>query len=310
MSIFTYSKPYTHAFWSALYDPPPIIQYTKAKRLDAAPDPEIPEHHLQSTIGYILRQYPVSFCSGLLAGISTSFIASPFELTKLGSQIELVIRRRALELELVRVAGQAHVSPLAAAAKVLGPSGAGAAAGAAAAAASRLARPEDLIRPSGTFNIALKLIRSNGWGSLYAGYRYMFVRDAIGSGVYFGVYDSIRSAVSLTLFDSPEPHPVSVAIAGGLSGAFSWVLIYPLDTIKSRYQRDVMAYVFLKSAAQEATPGTATAPPPQLPQRPKIELSALFNRAMYRGLGISLLRTSILGMSMFSCYEKLMEITA
>lgn len=292
MSMFTYSKPYTHSFWSALYDPPPLIEYQAKTYEKLQPsDEKTTQPFSGSKIGYILRQYPVSFCSGMIAGISTSFIASPFELTKLGSQIELVIRRRALELEVVRVSGQTHVSPTAAASKVF-PNG---------------MKPEELVKPSGTFSIARKLIKNNGWLSLYSGYRYMFVRDAIGSGVYFGVYDSIRTAVSLVLFNTPEPHPVSVAIAGGLSGACSWVIVYPLDTIKSRYQRDVMTYVFLKTAPME---GGANLNQPAFPQRPKIELSALFNKAMYRGLGISLVRTSILGMTMFSCYEKLMKITA
>lgn len=86
----------------------------------------------------------------MIAGISTSFIASPFELTKLGSQIELVIRRRALELEVVRVSGQTHVSPTAAASKVF-PNG---------------MKPEELVKPSGTFSIARKLIKTMG-GSAY-----------------------------------------------------------------------------------------------------------------------------------------------
>lgn len=295
MSIFTYSKPYTHAFWSSFYDPPDILSYdreaVRQRKLEADSNPAEKESWA-STGSYIVRQFPVSFSSGLVAGFSTSFIASPFELTKLGSQIELVIRRRALDLEMTRVSGQSTAPTIVAASKVL---------------PKNATVSSDTFKPLGTFQIAKKLVQKRGWMGLYAGYRYNIVRDGIGSSLYFGVYDSIKSAVSLALFNTPESHPVAVAIAGGLSGAVSWVIIYPLDTIKSRYQRDVMAYVLA-----QPTPGEdgAVASKLQYPKHPHINLSKLFHRNMYRGLSISLIRTSLLGMAMFSCYEKLMDVTA
>lgn len=359
MSIFTYSKPFTHGLWSLIYTPPPLTSKDGTEKsksvLEAVENQNTATSTNRSTVGYVLRQLPVSLSSGSLAGITTSFIASPFELTKLGSQIELVIKRRQAELDLVRMAGQSKAPTIVAATKVMPailqnqakasekPSSISPQQTTPATSNIPLkpkAPPIDSavvvsdIKPSGTFQIARKLVRNNGWTSLYSGFRYMLVRDAIGSGVYFGVYDSIRTAISLFVYNTPEPRPLSVAIAGGLSGAFSWIVIYPLDTIKSRYQRDVMAHVFSKSALREtvensvkrgiipdnlspsATIAAATAAGialpnvPQYPTRPKIDLKLMFNRKMYRGLGISLIRTSVLGMTMFSVYERLMQVTA
>lgn len=356
MSIFTYSKPFTYGFWSHIYTPPPLIRKADKNVLEATEKNDTATDTNASTVGYVMRQLPVSLSSGSLAGITTSFIASPFELTKLGSQIELVIKRRQAELDLVRMAGQSKAPTIVAATKVVPPllqnqtttsekvSTSTQPSKPVISNASVKPKPKapsidsavvvSDIKPSGTFQIARKLVRNNGWTSLYSGYRYMLVRDAIGSGVYFGVYDSIRTAISLLVYNTPEPRPLSVAIAGGLSGAFSWIVIYPLDTIKSRYQRDIMAHVFSKSALRESIEsavkrglipenlspsaaitaateaGVALPKVPQYPTRPKIDFKLLFNRKMYRGLGISLLRTSVLGMTMFSVYEKLMQITA
>lgn len=259
LSIFTYSKPYTHAFYSQLYNTIPLSSKESDYR----------------TLDYVVRSFPVSFSSGALAGMSAGALSCPFELTKLGSQIELVMKRR----ELLKAQANPAVTQ----------------SGLASASA-----PTDF-KPLGNMQIAKRLVKQRGLFSLYSGFKYQIWRDIIGSGIYFGVYDSIKSGVSLAFFNSPEPHPVAVAIAGGLSGFASWIFIYPIDTYKSRYQRDVMSRVFAdKVTAASSQPIPA----------PNIQLRHMFQTKMYRGLSISLIRTSILGTIMFSCYEQLMVLTA
>lgn len=275
LSIFTYSKPISNQFWSGFYDTTTCLPSSSVNTMD-----------------YVLRGFPVSFLSGSLAGISTSIASCPFELTKLGSQIELVMKRRDLELKRILAASQSHAS---------------------------LPAPPIEVQPLGTFQIAKRLVAHSGPLALYSGYRYQLARDIVGTGIYFGVYDSIKSGVGLHFFGTADSHPVSVAIAGGLSGAFGWIFIYPLDTIKSRYQRDVMARVLAESNSSSTTVNTSSSssssqqqqlkPPPNPQPKPKIKLRELFQAKMYRGLAISLLRTSILGTTMFSVYEVLMRNT-
>lgn len=260
MSIFTYSKPYTHAFWSNFYDTVPLSS-------DISDQAEFSKH----TGIYVIKGFPVSLSSGALAGITGSFFSCPFEITKLGSQIELVMKRREYSIQQVLNSSKGIPSSI---------------------------TPVPDSQPLGTYQIAKRLVRKSGFGSLYVGFKFQIFRDAIGSAFYFGVYDSIKSAVSLTLFNNTDPHPISIAIAGGLSGAASWIFVYPFDTYKSRYQRDYMAYVLSND------------PKAVKPKYPKIILKDMFRLSMYRGLSISLIRTSILGITMFSFYEKLMEITA
>lgn len=265
LSLYASTKPLAADFWNRFYDV---------------------EGQSKGTFDSVLRGAPVSFTAGVVGGISTSVMSCPFELCKLGSQIELVMKRRSLELQSVAQAGKSHAKP---------------------------PTPPASIKPLGVRQIATKLVSAGGPLALYSGFRYQLMRDVIGTGIYFGVYDSIKTAVGLYFFNTKETHPVSVAVAGGLSGGFSWVFVYPLDTLKSRHQRDVMARILSGNKAPEpvAAPTTATpvAPASAASTASSIGKGLLSSKGMYRGLGISLIRTSILGTTMFSTYEFLMSVT-
>lgn len=256
-SVYTHSKPYSHAFWSKLYQTDPLPS--------TGPLPE--SYH---NLGYVLRAAPISYTSGALAGLACAGIAGPFELTKLASQIELVMKRREFELQksLNSANGRGNL----------------------------IISPPSTI-PLGSLQIAKRLVAQSGTLSLFSGFKFQVIRDTIGCGIYFAVYDSMKLGLSLYFFNT-QSHPISVAIAGGLSGACSWLLIYPIDTIKSQYQRDIMSHFFAGKPASER------------PGMPALKFKDFFRPNMYNGLGVSLLRTSVLGLIMFSCFEKLMEVTA
>jgi hypothetical protein len=122
------------------------------------------------------------------------------------------------------------------------------------------------------------------------------VRDLIGSGVYFSTYESFKSSVSRWMDPCAEsPHPLSVAIAGAMSGSVCWAVVYPLDTFKSVVQRDLYAHSLDPAAPEHHKPKT-------------MKLRHFIHRRMYRGLGLSIARTSIIGMTFFSVYEQLLKI--
>ena len=60
--------------------------------------------------------------------------------------------------------------------------------------------------------------------SLIKGMQYTVLRESIAIGVYFSSYYSLKE------------YNINTFISGGLSGVFSWVLTYPIDTIKTRIQ--------------------------------------------------------------------------
>lgn len=144
--------------------------------------------------------------SGATAGGFISIFASPFEFTKLSTQIEMLMARTRM----------AQASPP--------------------------HEPPPPYVPKGTLESAKEIVRSRGLRGLYSGFPFHFARDGLGTAIYFTVYEVVSlCSASLTrqsfkqIFSSKheETSRIGVALAGGLCGIFSWALVFPLDTMKS-----------------------------------------------------------------------------
>ncbi|KAG0136570.1 mitochondrial carrier domain-containing protein [Tuber indicum] len=182
------------------------------------------------------------FVSGAVAGGAITVIACPFEFTKLSSQIELLMARS----RMVGVDDPSHITRY---------------------------------QPKGTFQSAKSIVQNRGIWGLYSGFHLHFIRDTLGTAMYFSFYESGKQLFA----SSSGAGPLAIATSGGLCGLLSWVLVYPIDSAKSIYQRDVLTH----------RPGEA------LPKRP----FRFFNRRMYRGLGVSMARTCIVNSVFWSTYE-------
>jgi len=55
----------------------------------------------------------------------------------------------------------------------------------------------------------------------YSGLKYTFLRESLGYGIFFSMYEKLNKN------NSPF-------IAGGISGMSSWLIIYPIDTIRTK----------------------------------------------------------------------------
>lgn len=60
---------------------------------------------------------------------------------------------------------------------------------------------------------------------IFQGAIFCLIRESFGMGIYFSMYEHLRSNYAL-----------SSMTAGGLSGATYWLLLYPIDVIKSKAQ--------------------------------------------------------------------------
>ncbi|EGV65249.1 hypothetical protein PSN45_002606 [Yamadazyma tenuis] len=138
-----------------------------------------------------------------------------------------------------------------------------------------------------------KIIKYEGPMGLYSGFRYHIVRDALSSGVYYSVYETMKYTMNTVINkDATKNSPISVVLAGGLSGVTCWIVVFPIDTAKSLLQKQVVSNIFCKKDRLQPKPV----------KRPKITIS----RNMYRGLGISVTRSFIVNMVFFSTFEFLM----
>ena len=55
------------------------------------------------------------------------------------------------------------------------------------------------------------------------------MRDTLGTGIYFGVYESAKQLINTFAGDKPGSNKFAVVAAGGLCGLVSWALICTSD---------------------------------------------------------------------------------
>lgn len=82
----------------------------------------------------------------------------------------------------------------------------------------------------GPLDCARKIYRQGGITKLYRGWTATVIRDVPGSIAYFGCYGLTRQLLPQ---DEDKLNTASILFAGGVAGVAQWMLIYPLDVIKT-----------------------------------------------------------------------------
>ncbi|KAG0174550.1 hypothetical protein DFQ30_003968 [Apophysomyces sp. BC1015] len=85
---------------------------------------------------------------------------------------------------------------------------------------------------------AKEIVRKRGITGLWSGFRLHFARDALGTGVYFGGYETTKYL--LTSPDRPAG-PLTQFFAGGVCGILCWLVVFPVDLVKSLMQKEILA---------------------------------------------------------------------
>ncbi|GAA5848644.1 hypothetical protein JCM8547_004583 [Rhodosporidiobolus lusitaniae] len=129
--------------------------------------------------------------------------------------------------------------------------------------------------PRGTIKGFMDLYRQGGFLGLYTGFRLHALRDTLGTGWYFGMYDSAQHYIA----SNPQafagiPTWASTFVCGSFAGVSSWGFIYPIDLTKAKLQRNALADA-----------------PYESPWSIFRRLSAGGVTKLYRGLGISAFRS-------------------
>jgi hypothetical protein len=133
-----------------------------------------------------------------------------------------------------------------------------------------------------SFHCVKTLVSSHGVGIVYTGHVINTVREATFIGNYFFVYEGMRE---LLVTSSPLSVQSAVPVAGGLAGASSWFLSFPLDCIRAGVQGQ-----------------------PLPPQHNALQIlrGLLRDRgflALYSGASASIVRAFLVSGSRFSAYE-------
>jgi len=149
------------------------------------------------------------------------------------------------------------------------------------------------VKPPGTVAAVKEIYKANGIRGLYTGFRLHFLRDTLGTGLYFLEYDGMRHLLGRDRNgeqgETPSWLPIHSSlvpfVCGSLSGVTSWALIYPLDVVKTKVQQRALAgerYRGVWETLHRLVRGPdPTAPKPILAGCARI----------YRGLGVSAVRS-------------------
>ncbi|XP_045768581.1 mitochondrial basic amino acids transporter-like [Maniola jurtina] len=94
----------------------------------------------------------------------------------------------------------------------------------------QLARATEVM-PSGAWAAARHILRNGGYRALFRGLGITMARDTPAFAIYFVSYEAMtRGDLSV----------LKVFVAGGVAGTLSWILLYPVDVVKSRLQGDAI----------------------------------------------------------------------
>lgn len=80
-----------------------------------------------------------------------------------------------------------------------------------------------------------KIVTTEGWRGMFRGQFITILRDVPGFSSYFLSYEYLSRMWASA---DGSVSPAAVLAAGGFAGAFSWVITYPIDVVKSRLQVD------------------------------------------------------------------------
>lgn len=150
-----------------------------------------------------------------------------------------------------------------------------------------------LAKAPGTVEAVRDICRSSGLVGLYTGFRLHFVRDTMGTALYFFEYDGFRYIMGrdylgeqgLTPPWLPIPASLVPFLCGSLAGVTSWALIYPLDVVKTKVQQRALAGERQRGIL-ETFHRMIRGPDPNAP-KPILRGIA----RLYQGLGVSALRS-------------------
>ncbi|KAJ1556833.1 hypothetical protein HK096_010562, partial [Nowakowskiella sp. JEL0078] len=98
------------------------------------------------------------------------------------------------------------------------------------------------IKVLGSWDTMKSIVRRQGVFGLYSGYFPHLLREGLGTALYFSFYESLK--FTFNVFQISRTFEVSPSlihlISGGLAGTLIWVVIFPIDLVKSIVQREAL----------------------------------------------------------------------
>lgn len=193
----------------------------------------------------------LSTVSGSISGAFVALLSCPLELIKIQRQLELILLKNQI------ASGQ---------------------------------MPIHEVTEASSWKSAKQIVDRKGIFGLWSRVGCHSARDALGTGIYFGSYESAKRLLSK---DGSNSGPLVHFMSGGLCGMLSWLFVFPVDVIKTNLQKDIMLEKPKYSNALECAS--------YLVKKNGV-------RGLYRGLNVTLLRAFPIHSLNFLVYEQVLRV--
>ena len=157
----------------------------------------------------------------------------------------------------------------------------------------------------GSWHCLTTLVQEKGLTVIYTGHAVNTVREAVFLGSYFYTYEGLRvllqdACEKSNLVEKGEIAAWTIPVAGGISGAWSWFVSFPLDCIKAGVQGQDLSRLTPQVNSSGEVIGSQKLKSMDV-------LKDLLNtkgwRGLYNGVTPSIMRAFIVSGSRFSAYE-------
>lgn len=143
--------------------------------------------------------------------------------------------------------------------------------------------------PTNVRGVVSNIVAHKGLLGMYSGLQYHLARDVVTYGVFFSLYDLMKSQLS------PNLGLLTVPVSSFVSAIVCWVSVFPIDSLKSQYQRNVLRNIIRVKNGQKTVV-------------PKLARLNYFNWSLYRGIAPSIFKAGGGTILFFSGFETLMAI--
>ncbi|KAJ3100308.1 hypothetical protein HDU97_002348 [Phlyctochytrium planicorne] len=84
------------------------------------------------------------------------------------------------------------------------------------------------------------IVSIRGVSGLFSGYNWHLARDGTGTSLYFCIYEVTKHTLAPTVTSWGVPVQFVHMFSGGFSGTASWLVLFPIDMVKSVIQREAL----------------------------------------------------------------------
>lgn len=99
-------------------------------------------------------------------------------------------------------------------------------------------KEKSVLKYHGSLHCFKKVLQTEGLRGCFRGMSVTLLRDTPAFASYFGSFYVLCDWLTPEGSSVHQLSPMRLLVAGGLGGTVSWILTYPIDVIKSRYQAD------------------------------------------------------------------------